>query len=272
MERCEEFEGELTSIREDIIDVLDGDGWVVKLNDSHIVEEYAVGRTDQPVIVMFRNGLPVIYDGPANEEVMLDTLVRYKEPGVQELTDNTFEHLTQAATGATTGDWLVMFYTSSCTLCSRLTATMETLACKHRGRMNVARVNKETYGEKTGRRFELGLEDKPDIILFRLGRMYKYEVAKYDPESLTSFMTGFYKNYPALSIPLPKSPFDDLVQLCVDYLKAYPALAGAGLCVPFVLLFSFLLLFREGEEPKSKKSKKKKKEEQREKKESKKET
>ena len=67
-------------------------------------------------------------------------------------------------------------------------------------------------------------------------------------------------------------PSDDLVQLCVDYLKAYPALAGAGLCVPFVLLFSFLLLFREGEEPKSKKSKKKKKEEQKEKKESKKET
>jgi len=164
-ERCEEFEDELTSAREDMIDVvMDGDGWVVKLVDSPMVEEYAVGRTEQPVIVMFRNGLPVIYDGPANEEVMLDTLVRYKEPGVQELTDNTFEHLTQAATGATTGDWLVMFYTSSCTLCSRLTATMETLACKHRGRMNVARINKETYGEKTGRRFELGLEDKPDII------------------------------------------------------------------------------------------------------------
>ena len=96
---------------------------------------------------------------------MLDTLVRYKDQGVQELTDNTFEHLTQAATGATTGDWLVMFYTPSCILCARLTATMETLACKYRGRMNVARVNKETYGEKTGRRFELGLEDKPDIIL-----------------------------------------------------------------------------------------------------------
>ena len=45
--------------------------------------------------------------GPANEEVLLDTLIRMKEPGVKELTDSTFEHLTQAATGATTGDWLV---------------------------------------------------------------------------------------------------------------------------------------------------------------------
>jgi thioredoxin-like negative regulator of GroEL len=83
---------------------------------------------------------------------------------VQELTDSSFEHLTQAASGATTGDWLVMFFTSSCQLCHRLMATLESVGCKHRGRINVARVNKETYGEKSGRRFELGLEDKPDII------------------------------------------------------------------------------------------------------------
>jgi len=271
MERCEEFEGELSSIREDMIDMMDGDGWVVKLIDSPLVEEYAVGKTDQPVIIMFRNGLPVIYDGPANEEIMLDTLVRYKEPGVQELTDNTFEHLTQAATGATTGDWLVMFFTPSCQLCHRLTAALETVACQHRGRSSVARVNKETYGEKTGRRFELGLEDKPDIILFRLGKMYRYEVDKYDPESITSFITGFYKNYPALSIPLPKSPFDDLVQLCVDYMKAYPLLVGTCLCIPVLLLVAFLLIMRSDDEPKPRKSKKKKKEEQKEKKESKKE-
>ena len=30
---------------------------------------------------------------------MLDILVRYKQPGVQELTDNTFDHQTRAATG-----------------------------------------------------------------------------------------------------------------------------------------------------------------------------
>jgi len=271
MERCEEFEDELTSAREDMIEMLDGDGWVVKLMDSPMVEEYAVGKTDQPVIVMFRSGLPVIYDGPANEEIMLDTLVRYKEPGVQELTDNTFEHLTQAATGATTGDWLVMFYTSSCTLCSRLTATMETLACKYRGRMNVARVNKETYGEKTGRRFELGLEDKPDIIFFRQGKMYQHTVGEYDPGTLSSFMTEQYAEMTPQDIPLPKSPLSDLVQLCLDYLVAYPLLVGTCLCVPVLLLIAFLYLIKSEGEPKPRKTKKKKKEEQREKKESKKE-
>ena len=103
--------------------------------------------------------------GPANEEVMLETLVRMKEPGTKELTDSTFEHQTQAATGATTGDWLIMFFSEECKLCRRMTAALETVGCQQRGRASVATVNKETYGEKTGRRFELGLGDQPDIIL-----------------------------------------------------------------------------------------------------------
>ena len=100
----------------------------------------------------------------------------------------------------------VMFFTPGCELCTRLTGALETVGCQLRGRASVATVNKETYGEKTGRRFELGLGDQPDIILFRLGKMYRYKIDKYDPESLLSFINGFYKNYPAESIPLPKSP------------------------------------------------------------------
>ena len=41
---------------------------------------------------------------------------------------------------------------------------------------------------------------------FRLGRMYRYEIEKYDVESLSSFVTGWYKNVKGEGIPLPKSP------------------------------------------------------------------
>merc|ERR1712083_734153 len=105
-----------------------------------------------------------------------------------------------------------------------------------KGRANVARVNKETYGEKTGRRFGLGLDANPAIIYFRLGKMYRYTLEKFDPESMANFVEGFYKNLPAENIPPPKSPFDDLVQLCVDYLKEYPLLVGSGLACPVLLL------------------------------------
>ena len=64
----------------------------------------------------------------------------------------------------------------------------------------------------------------------------------------------------------------DLVQLCLDYLSAYPLLVMTCLCVPVMLLVGFLyLISSEDTEPRVRKSKKKKKEEQREKKESKKE-
>ena len=62
-ERCEEFEGELTGIREDLIDVMDGDGWVVKLEDSDVLSKFYVGKAQEPVVIMFRNNLPVIYTG-----------------------------------------------------------------------------------------------------------------------------------------------------------------------------------------------------------------
>jgi len=258
-ESCEEFESELASVREDFIDMMQGDGWLVKLVNSRIISRYSPSDS-KPVIVMFRRGLPVLYDGPANGELMLDTFVAYREPSVRELTDTTFEHTTQAASGATTGDWLVLFYTDECEKCFRMTAVMETVGCKHRGRSNVARVNKQTYGEKTGRRFELGINNEPQIIFFRLQKMYRYTLDKFDVDSLSSFMEGFYKNYPAESVPIPKTPFDDLVQMCVDYMKEYPALVGIGVAVPILLLLAFLYLIRSDEEKIKKKKKKKSKE------------
>ena len=106
--RCEEFEGELASILEDLIESLD-DGWVVKVVDSKEWGHFAFSQ-EKPIVVFFRSGQPVLYDGkqelrepglyaawpgPANEEVMLEQLLQSMEPSVQDLTDNTFEHLTQ---------------------------------------------------------------------------------------------------------------------------------------------------------------------------------
>ena len=63
MHSCAEFEGVLTSIREDMIEVMDGKVLLVKLVDSPMVEEYVVSKTEKPLIVMFRSGLPVLHDG-----------------------------------------------------------------------------------------------------------------------------------------------------------------------------------------------------------------
>jgi hypothetical protein len=44
------------------------------------------------------------------------------------------------------------------------------------------------------------------VFSFRLGRMYRYSLDKTDAASLSAFVTSFYKNYPAESIPVPKTP------------------------------------------------------------------
>ena len=47
---------------------------------------------------------------------------------VVDLTSKTFEHLTQAASGHTTGDWFVMFYAPWCGHCKELSPTWENVA------------------------------------------------------------------------------------------------------------------------------------------------
>ena len=59
-------------------------------------------------------------------------------------THQQYTYLTKAASGATTGDWLVLFFTDECEACFKMTAVLDTVACKHRGNAaniaNVARV------------------------------------------------------------------------------------------------------------------------------------
>ena len=45
---------------------------------------------------------------------LLEWVENSKEPKTHELSDASFEHDTQASSGATTGDWFVIFYKTQC--------------------------------------------------------------------------------------------------------------------------------------------------------------
>lgn len=252
-EECDNYENELIHLREDLVDTLNA--WVVKAHNSQLVRLY--NPTKEPALVFFRHGIPLLYDGPLNDELILHTFTNNKEPVVKELSDDNFEHLTQAASGATTGDWLIMFYSTDCVDCQRLQARWEAVGAKLKTRLNVARINKQTIGAATGRRF--GVWDVPTFIFFRQGKMYRYNIPKYDVGSFTAFVSDWYKNARMETVPVPKTPFDDFTQMVADRLRENPLIwkLGSvffGLCAIYTVI-SRLKTQKKPEPKKSKKSK-----------------
>lgn len=250
-EQCDNFENELTNLREDLVDTLNA--WVVKTVNSQLVRLYSPNK--EPALVFFRHGIPLLYDGPANDELILHTFTENKEPIVRELSDDNFEHLTQASSGATTGDWFVMFYSTDCVECQRLQSRWEAVGAKLRTRLNVARVNRQTVGAVTARRF--GVWEVPTFIFFRQGYMYRYNIHKYDVASFASFAADWYKNARKEIVPVPKSPFDDFLQMMVDYLRDNPWIWKIGFgSVGFTVFSIYIIILKLKAKPVTKKSKK----------------
>lgn len=221
-ETCNKYETELTNSREDLVETLNA--WVVKVVNSQLTRLYSPKK--EPVLIFFRLGIPLLYEGPLNDELILHTFTSNKDPLTKELTDETFEHLTQAATGATTGDWFVLFYTPECIECQRLQARWEAVGAQLKSRLTVARMNRATTGAATARRFDVF--EVPAFLLFKQGKLFRYEIPNYDVASFVSFAQDWYKNAKSERVPLPKSPFDDLTASIANYIRENPWLFQVG--------------------------------------------
>lgn len=96
-----------------------------------------------------------------------------KDQNVVELDDGNFEHLTQAATGATTGDWFVKFYREDCQDCKKLEMSWLKLAEKvtedNELTVSIASVNADKNPELVKR---FGIKNLPTLLYFRLGVVY----------------------------------------------------------------------------------------------------
>ncbi|XP_055615727.1 thioredoxin domain-containing protein [Toxorhynchites rutilus septentrionalis] len=210
---CKKLEHVLGNLKEEIKDNLEAE--IVIATNSQMVRLYS--PTKEPAVVFFRHGVPLLYDGPITEDALIGKLLQNKDPNVKELSDDNFEHLTQASTGATTGDWFIMFYTANCVDCQRLTAVWEAVAAALKTRMNVARIAKDGKGSSTSERFNV--KEVPSFIFLRQGKFYRYDIGKYDIKSFVTFAQDWYKNTTPEKVPVPPTPFDQLVGHTVYYLK-----------------------------------------------------
>uniref|UniRef100_H2Z4L4 Thioredoxin domain-containing protein n=1 Tax=Ciona savignyi TaxID=51511 RepID=H2Z4L4_CIOSA len=99
------------------------------------------GVTTFPQLLLFLGTTPFKYDKPDDfaADSIVDWVEEAKQTPVPELTEETFEHLTQSSTGATTGDWMVMFANSKRPECMKPhLPDIGTAALRLRRRKNVA--------------------------------------------------------------------------------------------------------------------------------------
>lgn len=118
---------------------------------------------------------------------------------VKSLTVETFEHLTQASTGMTTGDWFIKFYSPNCEWCKRMAEPWIFLSDSLKGEINVAEVNCITDNEVCQR---FGVAYYPVIILLKQKKMYLYDgKSPRELDDFIAFAREGFKKAEAKDIP-----------------------------------------------------------------------
>lgn len=120
---------------------------------------------------------------------LLGLVVGCSAAEVIQLDVKNFEHLTQATTGATTGDWLIKFYAPWCGHCRKMEPTYERVAEMLHGEVNVARVDVPANRE-LGTRFDV--KGFPTIKFLSKGKVYDY-AGRRTAEDLVEFAKGGYQ-------------------------------------------------------------------------------
>jgi hypothetical protein len=141
---------------------------------------------------------------------------------IVQLTDQIFEHQTQASTGATTGSWFIMFSSPSCSSCVELKEAFEPLdgdtdLNEHGivlGRMD-AFSNPDTLT-----RFDI--LKLPTLMYIHKGSLYRFPVSEYEyrtTDLLKAFILSDYKKVEAEPIPGPPTIWTQIEAAFADVMR-----------------------------------------------------
>lgn len=213
---CVEAEALLASLSQHLESSLDTK--IVKLVEQKVLQK-RYGIKTLPTILFIREGSPLLYNGPVEFDPILEWVEQNRNPLTKLLNDESFEHLTQATTGATTGDWLVLFYSDKCKVGKEVfQVQMETVAVNLQNKINIAFVDTRESPELTER---FKITSCPTILYFRHSKMYAYNFPEVTVQYLEKFLKGWFKNSKMESVPLPKTPFDKLTDYATEFVHKH---------------------------------------------------
>lgn len=190
-------------------------------------------------ILLVCAALAMEFDESSPEDA-LKRLNKIKDNISIELTDDNFEHLTQAATGATTGDWLVYFYDPSCANCSYFNPTYRMLAKLVRDEqigVNIAKIDASKNPETTAR---FRVNSFPTVLYFHQGKYYIYTGPRDEFAMLEMIKEGTYTQYTRKRVPEPRTLFSKAMKfarwLVFRVPKQYPMYFAGGILGLVVLM------------------------------------
>lgn len=172
------------------------------------------------------------------------------------LTDDNFEHTTQAATGQTTGVWFVSFCSPSARACKELAGPWEELGRELLQAQPPAFLSVVDPHASPALAKRFGIATLPTLLLFRDRKMYRFDAKVLTPGAdakalLRAFVEGGFAGVAAQEVPPPPSPLDWLVRgaqaKVAEVQRALeaqdvPALARALMPLLLVCLVAILLL------------------------------
>ena len=115
------------------------------------------------------------------------------------LTDATFEHHTQAATGQTSGVWLVRFKSETCGHCAKMDPEWTRLAEEMDNAVIVADIDGPNNPITTDR---FNVRGFPTVLLFRDRKMFKYG-GERTVDAFAEFATATYADDPNWARDVP---------------------------------------------------------------------
>jgi hypothetical protein len=148
---------------------------------------------------------------------------------IVQLTDEIFEHQTQASTGATTGSWFIMISSPSCSSCAELKEAFEPLDGDSElyeqgivlGQMD-AYTNTETMA-----RFDIF--KLPTLIYIHKGSVYRFPLSEHEYRTtnvLKAFLLSDYKKVEAEAIPGPPTIWTQMEGAFGDVMRISGGMSG----------------------------------------------
>jgi len=227
-------------------------GYLDQLEDDQIksyklavkLPEYGVNTF--PQLVFFDGKTPFKYDKSKYEpDDIVDWIEESKETPTADLNDETFEHLTQASSGSTTGDWLILFANSKRPECMKqILPDIMTVASRLRRRKNIATLCTKS-NPVTSKRFGLDPDTHcAKILFFHRTDLYTYDKESTRGEDLLKFVMKDFNDQEPQIVPKPydagnaelKSSIHELSDILMHHVRSSTVMFVTCIIVAVVII------------------------------------